>query len=185
MKNINESKGETDINNSQNENTYEYENESTKKSLVIYFSATGTTKLIAEYISDETNSDIIEIIPKNKYTTADLSYSNDNCRANIEQNDTSSRPEIENKINIDSYDTIYLGYPIWWGDLPKIILTLLDTYNFDEKTIIPFCTSGSSSITGSMNTLKSYNKNVNWINGERFPNFSTKTDISNWIKKLN
>ena len=73
------------------------------------------------------------------------------------QNDSNARPEIENTIDISKYDTIYLGYPIWWGTNPKIILTLLDTYDFTNKTIIPFCTSGSTGISGSVSDLRNYN----------------------------
>ena len=136
-------------------------------SVVIYFSATGTTKSIAERIASKSNSDIIEIIPKEKYKDEDLNYNSD-CRANREQNDSSARPEIENTIDISKYDTIYLGYPIWWGTNPKIILTLLDTYDFTGKTIIPFCTSGSTGISGSVNDLKNYNSNLIIKDGKRF-----------------
>lgn len=136
-------------------------------SLVLYFSATGTTKKIAERIASKSGSNIIEIIPKEKYTSADLDYNKD-CRANREQNDDKARPEIENKIDIDKYETIYLGYPIWWGTNPKIILTLLDTYDFSGKTIIPFCTSGSSGIGESVNSLRKYNSKLNIKDGKRF-----------------
>ena len=113
------------------------------------------------------NSDIIEIIPKDKYKPEDLNYNSD-CRANREQNDSKSRPEIENAIDIRKYDTIYLGYPIWWGTNPKIILTLLDTYDFTGKTIIPFCTSGSTGISGSVNDLRQYNNKLTIKDGKRF-----------------
>lgn len=115
-----------------NENTYNYRSNSNNssnevkknsKSVVLYFSATGTTKSIAQRIAKESNSDIIEIIPKEKYKSEDLNYNSD-CRANREQNDSKARPEIENTIDITKYETIYLGYPIWWGTNPKIILTL-------------------------------------------------------------
>lgn len=153
--------------------------------LVTYFSATGTTKNIAEYIADETNGNLIEIVPKEEYSSDDLNYNNDDCRANQEQNDDSSRPEIDNNINFDNYDTIFIGYPIWWGDVPKIILTLLDTYNLEGKTVIPFCTSGGSGIEQSENTLKSYNTNINWLDGKRFSSSSTKSEVSTWIQELN
>ncbi len=136
-------------------------------SVVIYFSATGTTKKIAERIADKLNSDIIEIIPKIKYTSDDLNYNSD-CRANREQNDSSARPEIENKIDISKYNIVYLGYPIWWGTNPRIILTLLDTYDFTDKTIIPFCTSGSSSIDGSIRDLRNYDSKLHIKDGRRF-----------------
>ena len=136
-------------------------------SLVLYFSATGTTKKIAERIASKSGSDIIEIIPKEKYTNKDLDYNGD-CRANREQIDDKARPEIENKMDIDKYQTIYLGYPIWWGTNPKIILTLLDTYDFSGKTIIPFCTSGSSGIEESVKSLRKYNSKLNIKDGKRF-----------------
>ena len=136
-------------------------------SVVIYFSATGNTRKIAKRIASESNSDIIEIIPKEEYKSEDLNYNSD-CRANREKNDPKARPEIKNTIDISKYDTIYLGYPIWWGTNPKIILTLLDTYDFTNKTIIPFCTSGSTGISESVNDLKKYNTNLNIKDGKRF-----------------
>jgi len=151
-------------------NKLEKDNEKVKSnnnSVVLYFSATGTTKTIAEKIARELNSDIIEIVPSEKYTKEDLDYNND-CRANREQNDSKARPEIKNTIDITEYDTIYLGYPIWWGTNPKIILTLLDTYDFTNKTIIPFCTSGSTGISESINDLRKYNNKLNIKEGKRF-----------------
>ena len=166
------------------ENT-ENENKTTnKKSVVIYFSATGNTKQVAEYIKDETDSDIFEIIPKQKYTSEDLNYGDNNTRATKEQNDENARPEIENSIDVSNYDVIFLGYPIWWGNVPKIILTFMDNTNLNGKTVIPFCTSGSSGISTSENTLKSYNSNINWIAGNRFSSSSTKSDIKNWVDEL-
>ncbi len=148
-------------------------------SVVIFFSATGTTKKIANRIASESNSDIIEIIPKEKYTSSDLNYNSD-CRANREQNDDSSRPKIKNTIDISKYDTIYLGYPIWWGTNPRIIYTLLDTYDFTGKTIIPFCTSGSSGIGQSVADLRKYNKNLTILDGKRF----SVNDSDEVIKKF-
>lgn len=151
-----------------------------KKIAIIYFSATGTTKTVAEYIQEETKGDLIEIIPENRYTDNDLNYNNNNSRANKEQNDSSARPKIENEIDVSSYDTIYLGFPIWWGDVPKIILTFLDSYDLNGKTIIPFCTSHSSGISGALNTLHNYNKNINWKDGKRFGS-SSKDEVKDWI----
>ena len=96
-------------------NTEDREISGHQKIAIIYFSATGTTKRVAGYIKDETDGDLIEIQPKDKYTNEDLNYNNDNSRATKEQNDSSIRPEIENNIDTDSYDVIFLGYPIWWG----------------------------------------------------------------------
>ena len=156
---------------------------SDKKIAVIYFSASGTTKSVAEVISKETGADLIEIVPKEKYTSADLDWNNSKSRTSIECNDKNSRPEIVNTMNIDNYDVIYLGYPIWWGDVPHIILTFMDTYKLDGKTVIPFCTSGGTGISGSMTTLKNYNKNVHWIDGKRLG--SSESDIKSWINSLN
>ena len=151
-------------------------------SLVLYFSATGTTKGIAERIATISNSDIIEIIPKERYKDEDLDYNSD-CRANREQNDSSSRPEIENTIDISKYDTIYLGYPIWWGTNPRIILTLLDTYDFNNKTIIPFCTSGSSGISESVSELRNYKPNLVIKDGKRFSSSDSDEVIKEFINK--
>ena len=174
----------TTENGNSNESLEENINNNDKKVAVVYFSATGTTKKVAEYIKSTTNGDLMEIIPKEKYTDSDLNYGNDNSRANKEQNDSKARPEILNNINTDSYDVIYLGYPIWWGDVPKIILTFLDNHNLKDKTIIPFCTSGSTGISDSLSTLKNYNKNVNWIDGKRFSSSATQDEVTNWVKEL-
>ena len=148
---------------------------------IVYFSATGNTKEVAEMIQEVTQGDLIEIVPKEEYTSEDLDYSNDDCRANQEQNDENVRPEIANQIEVSHYDTIYLGYPIWWGDVPKIILTFLDTYDLSGKTVIPFCTSGGSSIDISVNTLREYQSDVNWMDGKRFTT-STRSEIEEWIQ---
>ena len=152
------------------------------KSVVLYFSATGTTKSIAQRIAKESNSDIIEIVPKEKYRSEDLNYNSD-CRANREQNDAKSRPAIENEIDISNYGTIYLGYPIWWGTIPKIILTLLDTHDFNEKVIIPFCTSGSTGISGSVSDLRKYNPKLTIKDGRRFSSNDSDDVIKDFVNK--
>lgn len=151
------------------------------KSVVLYFSATGTTKAIAEKIASQSDSDIIEIIPKEKYKSEDLNYNKD-CRANKEQNDPKARPEIENSIDISKYDTIYLGYPIWWGTNPKIILTLLDSYDFTGKNIIPFCTSGSTGIEQSVSDLREYNSKLTIEDGKRFSSGDSDKVIKEFIE---
>ena len=111
--------------------------------LVVYFSATGTTKNAAEKVKKATDGKLYQIKPAKQYTSADLDYSNDGCRANKEQNDESSRPQIKGKVkNIRKYDVIFIGYPIWWGKEPMIIRTFLESYNLKGKKIVPFCTSG-------------------------------------------
>ena len=167
-------------NNTNKKSTKSDEIKTNSNSVVIYFSATGTTKKIAERIATQLNSDIIEIIPKDEYKSEDLDYNSD-CRANREQNDSKARPEIKNTIDISKYDTIYLGYPIWWGTNPKIILTLLDTYDFTNKTIIPFCTSGSTGISQSVNDLRKYNSKLDIKDGKRFSSNDSNENIKEFI----
>ncbi|MBR1936257.1 MAG: hypothetical protein IJ842_01045 [Bacilli bacterium] len=166
------------INNKKEKNN----NTSSNNSVVLYFSATGTTKSIAKKIATKANSDLIEIIPKDKYKKEDLNYNSD-CRANKEQNNPDARPEIKNKIDISKYDVIYLGYPIWWGTNPKIILTLLDKYDLKDKIIIPFCTSGSTDITTSINDLRDYNPNLDIKDGKRFAANASDYEIKDFIEK--
>lgn len=154
--------------------------------LVAYFSRTGTTEQIAEYLIDLTGADRFEIKAAFPYTDEDINYSNSSCRANKEQNDKSVRPEIADTLeNMDHYDTIFVGYPIWWSQEPRIIDTFLESYDFSDKTVIPFCTSGSSGITTSESNIK--NLGVEYgelLNGKRFSADSTKDDVSDWLDTL-
>ncbi len=159
--------------------------DSNGKDLILYFSATGTTEKVAQTIADVTGGELVEIVPKEKYSSDDLNYSNDNCRANKEQNDSSARPAIENKINIEGYTTIYIGYPIWWGTNPRIIETLLDTYNFDGQNVALFATSGGSGISQSERDLKAYNTKMNVLGSKLFSGSASKKDVESWIKSLN
>ncbi len=177
--NINEN---NDIANAE-ENTADTEISSRKKIAIIYFSATGTTRKVAEYIKELTAGDLIEIVPKEKYTDSDLNYSNSDSRATREQNNSSARPEIANNIDADSYDVIFLGYPIWWGNAPRIILTFLDNHDLNGKTLIPFCTSGSSGISTSENYFKNNYKNINWLDGKRLE--VSQSEVTAWVNSLN
>lgn len=150
--------------------------------LVLYFSATNNTEKIAQYIANINNLDIVKIMPEEEYTEADLNYDDENCRANKEQNNDQSRPQIQNKLELDNYDVIYLGYPIWWGKEPKIILTLLDNYNLEGKTIIPFCTSGGSGIETSVYNLRKYNNKLNILDGKTFSANSSREDVEKWLE---
>lgn len=153
--------------------------------LVIYFSRTGNTEKIAEYLIDITNADSYVIEAAVPYTDADIKYQDDNCRANKEQNDKSVRPEIANPIaSIDSYDTIFLGYPIWWGQEPRIIDTFLESYDFSDKTVIPFCTSASSGIATSEKNIKALVPIGNQLEGRRFSSGATKEDVKVWYDTL-
>ena len=154
--------------------------------LVIYFSRTGNTEKIAEYLIDITNADSYVIEAAVPYSDADIKYQDDNCRANKEQNDKSVRPEIANPItSIDSYDTIFLGYPIWWGQEPRIIDTFLESYDFSEKTVIPFCTSGSSGIETSEKNISELVTIGKKLEGRRFPAGASKDEVKEWYDTLN
>lgn len=170
------------INNTQSQNETKKEETSDKRVAVVYFSATGTTKTVAEYIKDVANADIFEIVPKQKYSSDDLNYNNNNSRSTKEQNDKNARPEIANNIDVSNYDVIFIGYPIWWGDTPRIIQTFMESHELSGKTMIPFCTSGGTGISTSENTLKSY-KGINWISGKRLG--TSKNDVTSWVKSLN
>ena len=153
--------------------------------LIAYFSCTNTTKAIATLIAEDTNGEINEIVPEISYTEADLKYYT-NCRADQEQADPSARPAINGTVeNMHKYDTIFLGYPIWHGQAPRIISTFLESYDFSNKTIIPFCTSHSSDIGSSDTALHSIAPKANWLSGRRFPAETSKQMISEWIKRLN
>ncbi len=160
--------------------------EPTSKSLVVYFSATGNTKSLAEKIAEESGSDIFEIVPQEPYTSADLNYNNEDCRANKEQNDANARPAISNKIeNIENYDTVFIGYPIWWGTMPKIINTFLETYDLSGKTVMPFCTSGGSGISSSVSAIMNACPNAEVKNGFRGTSGTTAAEISEWLNENN
>lgn len=152
--------------------------------LVVYFSATGTTKLLAEYTADILNADLYEIVPQIPYTDADLAYYTDG-RADQEQNDPSARPAITGNVSdMDNYNTIILGYPIWHGQAPRIISTFLESYDFSGKTIVPFCTSHSSGIGSSDTNLHSLASNAKWEDGKRFSGNTDKETIAEWIESL-
>lgn len=155
--------------------------------LVAYFSCTGTTGQVAEWIASETDADIYEIVAADLYTDEDLNYNNSSSRANQEQADSSARPEIEGSVaDISQYDTIFLGYPIWHGQAPKIIYTFLESYDLSDVTIIPFCTSHSSGIGSSAENLHSLcDDSVSWDDGIRFSGDATEDDVIEWIESLN
>lgn len=157
------------------------------KTLVVYFSCTSTTEGIANHILNAAYADKYEIEAAIPYTEDDLKYYTGG-RADKEQNDPTARPEIAGSIlNIEDYDTIFLGYPIWHGQAPKIIYTFLESYDFSGKTIVPFCTSHSSGVGSSATNLHSICKgdNVIWKTGTRFSSSSSSGSVVSWINSLN
>lgn len=154
-----------------------------KRVLVVYFSATGTTKSVAKKIKKATGGKLYEIKAADPYTKEDLDYNQDNCRANEEQQDGDVRPEIDGTVkNMDRYDIIFLGYPIWWGTEPMIIRTFLESYDLEGKKIVPFCTSGGSGISGSIKGIKASAENANVVKGKDLTDASSNS-IKKWAKK--
>lgn len=153
--------------------------------LVVYFSATGTTKGVAEKIAGITDADTYEIKAAQEYTDADLNWNDTDSRSTKEQNDSSVRPEIGSEaISIDGYTTIYIGYPIWWGEEPRIMDTFVESYNFDGITLIPFCTSGGSGIGRSGQNLADNAGSGTWLDGKRFDGGVSEDELKSWIDGL-
>lgn len=153
--------------------------------LVVYFSATGTTEGVAERIANVTGADVYEILAAQPYTEADLNYNDNSSRSTTEQNDKSVRPEIGSEdISLEGYTTIYLGFPIWWGEEPRILDTFVEKYNFDGITLIPFCTSGSSGIGRSGSNMEELAGSGTWLQGERFSGGVSEEELKSWIEGL-
>lgn len=155
------------------------------KILVAYFSATNTTEGIAEMIADSLSADLYEIVPEQPYTDADLDYHDDNSRSAIEMNDTSARPVISGSVeDMEQYNIVFVGYPIWWGDAPRILSTFMEGYDFSGKTIVPFCTSGSSGVGSSATNLSDLTEGATWLGGTRFEGGSSRETIVDWVNTL-
>lgn len=153
--------------------------------LVAYFSATGNTEGIAQHLQSIMDADLYEIVPEVAYTDEDLNYSNDSCRANQEQNDPTARPAITGTLeHPENYDVVFLGYPIWWGQAPKVIYTFLESCDFGDATIVPFCTSGSSGIGGSLDDLHALAPESNWLDGQRFSSGTSQDEVAQWVDSL-
>ena len=152
------------------------------KVLVTYFSASGVTKSIAEKIANLTNGDLFEIEPKEKYTDADLDWTNKQSRSSVEMQNKSFRPEMkENSLDISRYDTILIGFPIWWGVCPTVVNTFIESKDFTGKILIPFCTSGGSGMSYAENDLRKTYPNYNWKEGKRLTGREKDEDLKNWI----
>lgn len=156
------------------------------KTLVAYFSASGVTKAVAETIAEVSGSDIYEIQPETPYTEADLDWRDKNSRSSVEMQNPSSRPAIDGKIdNMEQYDRIYVGFPIWWYVAPTIINTFLESYDFSGKTIILFATSGGSGFGKTAEKLKgSVSADTEIIEGKLLNGKPSKQDIKAWIDSL-
>lgn len=161
------------------------ETQSGKDVLVVYFSATGTTKDVAEKIAAITDADLYEITAADEYSEDDLNWNDSNSRSTKEQDDSSVRPEIgSDPVSLEGYSTIYIGFPIWWGEEPRIMDTFVESYDFADITMIPFCTSSSSGIGRSGENLAENAGSGNWLDGERFGAGASEEEIQSWIDSL-
>ncbi|MDE6589376.1 MAG: NAD(P)H-dependent oxidoreductase [Oscillospiraceae bacterium] len=160
--------------------------DSGKKILIAYFSATNNTENIANHLNEILDADLYEIVPETPYTSDDLNYNDSSSRSSVEMNDSSARPAISGGVdNMERYDVIFLGYPIWWGEAPRIISTFLESYNLSGKTIAPFCTSGSSPLGSSARNLQGLADSATWLEGRRFSGGASASDVQSWVDGLN
>lgn len=178
-------------NSSESTNTSESSDENTPSSinnvLVVYFSATGNTESVAERLAESLNADIFEITPADPYTDDDLNWSDDDSRVSREHDDESLRDtqlETTEVDNWDDYDTVLIGYPIWWGIAAWPVDTFVKANNFEGKTVIPFCTSSSSGIGESGDLLEEEANGGNWLEGVRFSSNPSDSDIQDFVDSL-
>ncbi len=155
-----------------------------KKRLVAFFSASGVTKKVAEMIADAGNYELFEIAPKQLYTKADLDWMDKQSRSSIEMNDKKIRPEMADvDIQMDAYDEIILGFPIWWYVAPTIVNTFLEKYDFTDKKIILFATSGGSGFGNTIKELQPSAPQATFCEGRLF-NRAGRQEIADWVKEL-
>lgn len=158
------------------------------KALVVYFSATGNTKAVAEVLTELQGADIYEIVPEQPYTDEDLNYNDRTTRATAEQNDSDARPAIQGSItDFEQYEVVYVGFPIWWGDMPRILYTFFDAYDFSGKTIAPFCTSGGSGLSGTPGTIAKLETGSEVLDGLHISDSaagSSESSVAQWLADI-
>ena len=153
--------------------------------LVVYFSATGTTRGVAEKLAEGLSADLYEIVPEEPYTDADLNYNDSKSRTSIETDDPGCRPAIAGELpDLTGYDTVLIGYPIWWGDVPRIVSNFVENVDLTDKTLAVFFTSGSSGLGNSMKHLEQQSGAGKWLEGKRFTARTTVEALVNWAKGL-
>ncbi len=167
-------------------NTSQSTNTSNGNTLVVYFSAQGHTEEVANTIADELNADIFEIVPENPYTEEDLDWTEDGSRVNLEHDEESLRDialvstTVE---NWENYDTVYIGYPIWWGIAAWPVDNFVKNNDFTDKTVIPFATSATSDLGESAEILADYAGTGNWLEGQRFQSNESLDAVREWVKE--
>lgn len=150
------------------------------KRLVAYFSASGVTKKMAQRLAEAAGADLFEICPAAPYTQADLDWTDKKSRSSVEMNDPASRPEIAKTLpNMSDYNTVFLGFPIWWYVAPRIINTFVESYDFSGKTLVPFATSGGSKMGKTVEELNRLCPDANWKNGKMLNNVTDK-ELADW-----
>lgn len=156
------------------------------RALVAYFSCTGNTERVAGHIADRLGADLYEIVPQVPYTSEELENDEASGRLHIEQDDENARPAIDGSVErMEDYSIVFVGYPIWWGDAPRIISTFLESYDFSNKTIVPFCTSGSTGIGSSATALHSLTPGAaRWLEGARFSSGAARRTVTEWLDEF-
>ena len=176
---------ETHEENNETETAETTEESETGKTFVVVFSATGTTKGVADKIVSLTGADLYEIKAAQEYTSDDLSWHDQGSRTTKEQNDSACRPEIgSDPVSLEGYSTVFIGYPIWWGEEPRIMDTFVESLDFNGITVIPFCTSSSSGMGRSGQNLKDNAGSGDWLEGKRFPGNVSEGELESWIGEL-
>ena len=161
--------------------------ENAGKVLVVYFSASGNTKTAAELIAAQINGDLFEIVPEDPYTSEDLNWTDKDSRVCYEHDNTDARKielESTNVPDWESYDTVFIGYPIWWQIAAWPVDGFVEANDFSEKIVVPFCTSSSSGLGDSGKLLAEKAGSGNWLGGHRFASRPSESDVSEWLKEL-
>lgn len=158
--------------------------ENMKKAIVVYFSATGTTEGVARILATVAHADIMAIEPVQPYTSADLDWTNNQSRSTLEMKNPKSRPAIKTpKKSLDSYDVVFIGYPIWWDLAPTVVNTFIESLQLEGKMVVPFATSGGSSISNSAAQLKKQYPNIKWKAGKLL-NAPSDKELAQWVESL-
>ena len=152
---------------------------------MVYFSVTGNTRAVAETLADMRGAQLWEIVPEEPYTAEDIDYGSDGCRANAEQNDDAARPAIAGGVEaLDGYDVIYVGFPIWWGNMPRILYTFFDACDLSGKTIAPFCTSGGSGISAAVEDIARLEPDATVTEGLRASLGQAEERLGQWLNDI-
>lgn len=155
------------------------------KTLVAYFSASGQTARLAKTFAEAMCADLFEIEPEEGYTSTDLDWNDKKSRSSIEMNDPSSRPRVLSRIaDMDAYDTVFVGFPIWWYEAPRIIQTFLEEYDFTGKRMVAFATSGGSGMGSTVSILEKSTPGAVWLGGKKLSAHASKSEVSSWIKSI-